>query len=192
MEFQTHAAGGRVSEIIGKVALDFDRTQRRLGMVYAANNSVKSMESNPIAKAMVDSYTKGINAYIHSLDYESLPIEYKLLGYEPELWTNLNSGLLLKYMAKTLNMGEKDLEMTNALKLFGKETLDLLYPDHEGVSDPIVDNTGNWKFKPVTLDSLPLAVPNELIAIQPLEKTSHEIGSNNWLLEIRLSMLYCT
>ncbi|MCA6432160.1 MAG: penicillin acylase family protein, partial [Cytophagales bacterium] len=180
MEFQTHAAGGRLSEIVGKAALDFDRTQRRLGMVYAAENAAESMESNRIAKAMVESYTKGVNAYIQSLDYEALPIEYKLLGYEPELWTNLKSGLLLKYMAKTLNMGEKDLEMTNALKLFGKETLDLLYPDHEGVGDPIVDNTGNWKFNPVTLDSLPLAEPTELIAIQPMEKVSHEIGSNNW------------
>ena len=85
MEFQTHAAGGRLSEIVGKVALDFDRTQRRLGMVYAAENSAMSMESNPIAKAMVESYTKGVNAYIQSLDYEALPIEYKLLGYEPEL-----------------------------------------------------------------------------------------------------------
>ena len=34
-------------------------------------------------------------------------------------------------MAKTLSTGEKDLEMTNALKLFGKDTLDLIYPDHE-------------------------------------------------------------
>jgi penicillin G amidase len=180
MEFQTHAAGGRVSEIIGAKALDFDRTQRRLGMVYAAENSVKSMEANPIAKSMVENYTKGINAYIQSLDYESLPIEYKLLGYQPEPWTNLKSGLLLKYMAKTLNMGEKDLEMTNALKLFGKETLELLYPDHEGWSDPIVDNAGNWKFRPVSLDTLPLALPNELVAIKPLEKTSSDIGSNNW------------
>ena len=91
MEFQTHAAGGRVSEIVGKAALDFDRTQRRLGMVYAAETSVKSMENNPVAKTMVDNYTKGVNAYIQSLSYEQLPIEYKLLGYEPEQWTNLSS-----------------------------------------------------------------------------------------------------
>jgi penicillin G amidase len=180
MEFQTHAAGGRVSEIIGAKALDFDRTQRRLGMVYAAENFVKSMEAIPIAKSMVESYTKGINAYIQSLDYESLPIEYKLLGYVPEPWTNLKSGLLLKYMAKTLNMSEKDLEMTNALKLFGKEALEILYPDHEGWTDPIVDNAGNWKFKPVSLDTLPLALPNELVMLKPLEKTSTDIGSNNW------------
>jgi penicillin G amidase len=180
MEFQTHAAGGRVSEIIGAKALDFDRTQRRLGMMFAAETSVKSMESNPIAKMMVDNYTAGINAYIQSLSYEDLPIEYKLLGYQPEPWTNLKSGLLLKYMAKTLNSGERDLEMTNALKLFGKETLDLLYPDHEGVSDPIVDNTGNWKFKPVTLDSVPSAAPKELVMLKPFEKSPPDVGSNNW------------
>ncbi len=180
MEFQTHAAGGRVSEIIGAKALDFDRTQRRLGMMFAAETSVKSMESNPIAKMMVDNYTAGINAYIQSLSYKDLPIEYKLLGYEPEPWTNLKSGLLLKYMAKTLNSGERDLEMTNALKLFGKETLDLLYPDHEGVSDPIVDNTGNWKFKPITLDSVPSAAPKELVMLKPFEKSPPDVGSNNW------------
>ncbi|HET9747427.1 MAG TPA: penicillin acylase family protein, partial [Chitinophagaceae bacterium] len=35
MEFQTHAAAGRVSEIIGDRALAYDRTKRRLGMIYA-------------------------------------------------------------------------------------------------------------------------------------------------------------
>ena len=67
-------------------------------------------------------------------------------------------------MAQTLNMGEKDLEMTNVLKLFGKATLDILYPDQEPVGDPIVDNTGKWNFKPVLLDSVPLALPPELVA----------------------------
>ena len=180
MEFQTHAAGGRISEVVGKAALDFDRTQRRLGMMFAAETSVKSMEANPIAKTMVDSYTRGINAYIKSLSYESLPIEYKLLGYTPEAWTNVKSGLLLKYMAKTLNSGERDLEMTNALKLFGKEIIELLFPDNEGVGDPIVDNTGNWKFKPITLDSIASSAPAELVTIKPFEKSPPDVGSNNW------------
>ena len=180
MEFQTHAAGGRISEVVGKAALDFDRTQRRLGMMFAAEISVKSMEANPIAKAMVDSYTKGVNAYIQTLYYENLPIEYKLLGYEPEPWTNIKSGLLLKYMAKTLNSGERDLEMTNALKLFGKETIELLFPDNEGVEDPIVDNSGNWKFKPITIDSIASVAPAELISLKPFEKSPPDVGSNNW------------
>ena len=181
MEFQTHAGAGRISEIIGPSALDFDRTQRRMGMVYAAEKSLHIMEVNPVAKSMVESYTKGINDYILSLRYEDLPIEYKLLDYEPEPWTNLKVALLLKNMAKTLNVGEKDLEMTNALKLFGKEMLDVLYPDYESVGDPIVDKTDNWKFDPIKINTdIPLALPDELINIKPIEKPSKDVGSNNW------------
>lgn len=180
MEFQTHAAAGRISEIIGDAALDYDRTQRRRGMVYAAENALKAMEADPVAARMVSSYTQGINQYIQSLRYKDLPLEYKLLGYEPELWTNLKCGLLLKNMALTLNSGDKDLEMTNALKLFDKALIDLVWPDNENVGDPIVDNTGNWNFTPITIDSLTLALPNELVDVKPLEKSPPDVGSNNW------------
>ncbi|HBK89987.1 MAG TPA: penicillin acylase family protein, partial [Cytophagales bacterium] len=180
MEFQTHAAAGRVSEIIGKAALDYDRRQRRLGMVAAAQNAIKSMESNPVSKAMVDSYSKGINAYISTLSYEDYPFEYKLLDYSPEPWSGIKCALLLKSMAQTLNMGEKDLEMTNALSLFGKDMIALLYPDREKVGDPIVDNAGSWKFKPAPMDSVPLALPKELVSLTPTEKSPPDVGSNNW------------
>ncbi len=180
MEFQTHAAAGRISEIIGPAALDFDRGQRRLGMVYAAKNSIAEMEKDSTVKMIAHRYSDGVNAFIQSLDYENLPLEYKLLNYWPEEWTPLKSGLLLKYMAKTLNMGDKDFEMTNALKLFGKETMNLLYPDNEHVGDPIVDNPGGWKFKPVSLDKVPLALPKDYVTIKSTEKSSSQIGSNNW------------
>ncbi len=180
MEFQTHAGAGRISEIIGKVALDFDRSQRRMGMVYAAKNALTAMDADPQNKAMIESYGKGINAFIQSLHYADLPIEYKLLDYQPEPWTNLKVALLQVNMAKTLNIGEKDLEMTNALKLFGSATLDILYPDNENSGDPIVDKTGNWKFKPIRLDSVPLAVPDQLVHLPPTAKSSSDVGSNNW------------
>ena len=64
MEFQTHAAAGRVSEIVGDKAIDFDRTQRRMGMVYAAENALRMMEADPATKASCDAYTAGVNAYI--------------------------------------------------------------------------------------------------------------------------------
>ncbi len=180
MEFQTHAAAGRISEILGAVALDYDRRQRRLGMLFAAQNALIEMEKEPLSKMMVESYTAGINKYISSLSYEDYPFEYKLLGYDPEPWTNLKCALLLKNMAQTLNTGEKDLEMTNTLKLFGKETLDILYPDQEPVGDPIVDNTGKWTFTPVSLDKTPLALPDQLISLKPFEKSPPDVGSNNW------------
>ena len=180
MEFQTHAAAGRISEIVGKAALDYDRRQRRLGMVFGAQNALVKMEADPTSKAVVDHYTQGINAYILSLSYEDYPFEYKLLDYAPEPWTNLKCALLLKNMAQTLNMGEKDLEMTNALALFGKEMIDVLYPDREPVSDPIVDNAGKWNFKSIKIDSVALALPSELITLKPLDQSPPDVGSNNW------------
>jgi penicillin amidase len=185
MEFQTHAAAGRISEIIGpgrdSTVLNFDRSQRRLGMVSGAEHALKSMEENPLSKMIVEQYTAGINHYIQSLSYRTLPFEYKLLDYKPEPWTHIKCALLLKNMAQTLNMSEKDMEMTNALKLFGKETVDLLYPDDEGVGDPIVDNTGKWKFKPITLDTVPFALPDELVDIpKKIPVANPNNGSNNW------------
>lgn len=39
MDFQTRFAAGRISEVVGKKAIEVDRYQRRMGMVYGAENS---------------------------------------------------------------------------------------------------------------------------------------------------------
>lgn len=187
MEFQTHAAAGRVSEIIGAgkddAYLQYDRGQRRLGMVFAAQKALESLKDNQDALIMVEKYSEGINAYIQSLNYKSLPFEYKLLNYQPEPWSPLKCMLLSKSMAQTLNMGDKDMEMTNALKLFGMEMLETLYPDREPVGDPIVDKPGAWKFKITIPDSVPIAVPEELIKIKKLPPADPTTGSNNWAVD---------
>src|SRR5512145_3314032 len=67
MEFSTRAAAGRISEVIGERAVNFDKEQRRIGMVFAAENMLKEMEANEFTKLSVDNYTKGVNAYIESL-----------------------------------------------------------------------------------------------------------------------------
>jgi len=177
MEFQTHAAAGRVSEIVASDAvLNYDRRQRRLGMVYGAGNALASMGKHP---AIVQ-YTEGVNRFIETLDYKNLPFEYKLLDYQPEPWTPLKCALLLKNMAQTLNMGDKDIEMTNALKLYGREMVDLLYPDNEKSGDPIVEKPGQWNFQAITLDGVPPAIPDDLIEIKKLAVSDPNTGSNNW------------
>lgn len=181
MEFQTHAAAGRVSEIIAsETVLNYDRSQRRLGMVFGAKHALEYMESDPLMRKVIRNYTDGINRYIETLSYDELPFEYKLLDYKPEPWTHIKVALLLKNMAQTLNIGDKDIEMTNALKLFGKPMVDLLYPDSENVGEPIVDNPGGWNFKPITLDSVPLAIPEEIITVKKIEGPDPTTGSNNW------------
>src|SRR5215831_526739 len=54
MEFQTFAAAGRISEVLGAGEnnryLNYDRSMRRLGMGYAAERSLEAAEQNPISK----------------------------------------------------------------------------------------------------------------------------------------------
>lgn len=185
MEFQTHAAAGRLSEILGPgkddAVLNYDRQQRRLGMVFAAENALKGMEKNPVAQQVISSYTEGVNAYISSLHYRNLPLEYKLLDYEPEPWTNMKCALLLRSMAQTLNMGNKDVEMTNALRLFGYEVVNLLYPDREPVGDAIVEKPGKWNFAPPSTDRTTAETADYFIRwpLRP-DFTESFMASNNW------------
>ncbi|MGY0038208.1 penicillin acylase family protein [Pedobacter sp. NJ-S-72] len=87
MDFQTRYAAGRLSEVVGAKAIELDRYQRRMGMVYGAENSLKGMMEDPKSKAMIEAYTDGINDYIHSLSSAQLPLEYKILDFTPENWT---------------------------------------------------------------------------------------------------------
>jgi penicillin G amidase len=181
MEFQTHAAAGRVSEIIGEVALDYDQKQRRTGMVFGAEHLVEASRADRDVAVAMDKYMEGVNAYIETLDYSDLAFEYKLLDYRPEKWTLLKTGLLFMNFSQTLNSDESDLEMTNVLKTFGKEMVELLYLENDNpIGDPIVNNPGGWRFEPVKLDSVPLALPLEFMTARTGKEKPKGIGSNNW------------
>ncbi len=184
MELQTHAAAGRASEIIGDKALTHDREFRRLGMGYAAELSLKEMEKNATTKASCDAYTAGVNAYISTLSESQLPIEYKLIGYQPEPWTNLKTALFLKYMSYDLAAHEDDFEMTNAKSYFSKEDFDLLYPLKQDSLDPIIPKGTIFQSpkvivkQPAEVDSLYFKNKDALVMQE--HKPDKDNGSNNW------------
>ena len=184
MEFQTHAAAGRVSEIVGTKALSFDRDKRRLGMVYAAETALKEMEKDPETLEECNNYTAGVNAYIATLTESTLPLEYKLLGYKPEKWSNLKSALFLKYMALDLAGYENDFEMTNAKSVFSSADFNLIYPTIMDSLDPIVpkgaifDTAGIKVRTPKNADSIYFNYKN-LNNIEE-QKPNKDNGSNNW------------
>lgn len=181
MEFQTHAAAGRVSEIIGKNGLEFDRMQRRKGMVLGAEATYHAMRTDEEANNAIEAYADGVNQYIQSLTYKDLPIEYKLLGYEPEEWTPLKSALILEYMINNLTGYDDDLENTNALQLLGKETFDFLFPEYLPGVDPVIptDAKAPWPFEPVATEAPAITLPSDNIETT-LPKPDPDNGSNNW------------
>uniref|UniRef100_UPI0025D2F7DC penicillin acylase family protein n=1 Tax=Algoriphagus sp. TaxID=1872435 RepID=UPI0025D2F7DC len=130
MEFQTRAAAGRLSEIVGDVALDIDRIARRKGLGYGAELGLEFLKNNdPETLEFLESYAAGVNQYIESLSPGQTPVEYKILNYKPEEWTPYKSLLLLKYMSDML-VGDRDLEYSNLRKILGSQMLDKLYPDY--------------------------------------------------------------
>ncbi|MBK7957427.1 MAG: penicillin acylase family protein, partial [Bacteroidetes bacterium] len=109
MDIQTRMAEGRLSEFLGDKTLKLDREKRRIGLKYASEKAAEKF-LNEETKMVMNQFTKGVNDYIHSLDYKDLPLEYKLLDYEPLDWTSERSALLLKAMAERLTGNELDVE----------------------------------------------------------------------------------
>lgn len=188
MDLQTKAAEGRASEIAGKKAINFDKEQRRLGMVYAAENAMVEIDKDPESKSLFDAYTNGVNAYIGSLKESQLPIEYKLLNFKPEKWSNLRTALLLKMMAKMLSSGtESDLANTNAQSVLLPDELKLIYPQVHDSLLPIVpkgtvfDKPGIVPVQPASADSLYFGKKEPVAAVEN-SKPDINNGSNNWVV----------
>ena len=184
MELQTLAAAGRACEIAGEAALNHDREYRRLGMVFAAESALMEMEKNDTVKATCDAYTAGVNAYINSLTESSLPVEYKLLGKTPELWSNFKTALFLKLMSKDLAGHDNDFEMTNARSYFSKEDFALLYPAIQDSLDPIIPKGTLYAPPAVTpvvpADADSLYFNAAIVTAEEYEKPDKDNGSNNW------------
>ncbi|QQS28111.1 MAG: penicillin acylase family protein [Sphingobacteriales bacterium] len=193
MEFQTHAAAGRISEIVGINAIEFDREQRRKGMTYAAELLVEAMKSDTLVHNISNAYADGVNAYIRQLTYKNLPIEYKLLNYKPEPWSTLKSALLQKKMADDLTGNNSDIQLTNVAAVFGKSTADLLFPDFIEGQDPVIPAGTKWEFTPIEAKKPIVNTPdstdtgclfpiNHQHLLPPQPQTEPTIGSNNWAI----------
>ena len=140
MDFTTYVSAGRLSEIFAEnYYLDYDRIQRRLGLLEAAKQSLAFIEKDPETLKILSAYTRGVNAYINHLNYRTLPFEYKLLDYEPEQWSNLKSVLIMKLMANTLSGYESDIDMSRLMLILGEKKFNLLYPDFGTTVTPAVD-----------------------------------------------------
>ncbi len=184
MELQTFAAGGRASEILGEKGLEHDREFRRLGMVYAAEIALKVLEQDPVLKSQCDAYTAGVNSYIETLTESSLPLEYKLIGYKPEKWSNLKTSLFLKYMSYDLAGRDEDFEMTNAKSYFSADDFAKLFPAIQDSLDPIIPKGTAFEPQkvfpkaPVNVDSVYLNSRD--LAVSESSKPDRDNGSNNW------------
>ncbi len=184
MEFQTYAAAGRLSEIVGEKALNYDKHQRRIGMTHAAEVAWKEAQKDEITKNILIAYSEGVNAYIEELHPKDYPLEYKLIGYKPEKWSPYKSALMLKAMAQDLSYKSDDWQMTNVLQKYGKDVVKELFPGFTGTQDPIIPAGTKFDFKKTIIPKIPkqISAPLPLGTDAPKSQDRKGIGSNNWAI----------
>jgi penicillin amidase len=189
MEFQTYAASGRLTEVLGpgpdSAFLNNDRKMRRMGMVYGAKRSLAKMEEDEETNGQLKAYADGVNYYIDHLTQSDLPLEYRLLNYLPERWSPYKTALLLKYLSYDLTGTESDIEHTNAKAYFTQEDYNKMYPLMHESSSPVIPKgtyfppPSDSAQAPATADSLYFHWKHSVnIENLNLEKDK---GSNNWV-----------
>lgn len=182
MDFVSSLAGGELSRFVGKRALPIDRFFRRLGMVKAAEADLEVINSNPEQRKIMEAYSRGVNAYIHSLHYSDYPVEYKLLDYKPKAWSPVRTVLIIKLMTFNLAWTNRDVEQTQALQWYGRKAYDQLYPDFPSYSDPVISGKDFYPDSVISVDTPAHIDPVSLLPYEPPISPHPGNGSNNWAL----------
>lgn len=181
MDFFSRLVYGRLSEVLGERALDFDRGNRRIGLRDMTEQLYEVIQKDRELAAILQAYSDGVNSYLNQLKRADHPIEFKLLNYEPEAWTPEKSCIAYAMLSNTLSKGDADLENTNALSILGRTWFDLLFPEQLGNLSPVIPTGTRWNFSPIPVTkpnvNYPLvATPNTLEKPHPLN------GSNNFVV----------
>jgi penicillin G amidase len=170
MEMWRRQGEGRLAEVLGPSAVDRDRVARQLR--YRGDMDREWAAYAPDAKEIVTSFVQGVNAYI-AMAKDSLPIEFRLLGFRPAPWSVEVPLARVTGLSGTGN-ASSEVRRAQLVTLLGPERLERLFPTNpERRLDPApgVDLTG---IKPEALGNAGAALSD--IAYARLE------GSNNWVV----------
>jgi penicillin amidase len=100
MDVMRRFGAGELSEILGEGTLKIDGEQRILGLRAAAKKSLQM--SSPRDNSYFEAYARGVNAFIEGHQHR-LPIEFRILRYQPQPWQPEDSIVIANQMVKDLN-----------------------------------------------------------------------------------------
>ena len=125
MDLTRRAGRGELSELFGDKTVKTDRYFKTLGFYRAAESEYKNL--TPETKVAVDSYTRGVNAYISTVKH--LPREYVILGVKPQAWKPADSIVGALLMSYRLNAPRGIKPLLHQINLHaGPEVLKKLLP----------------------------------------------------------------
>lgn len=114
MDLLRRVGNGELSELIGEKAIEVDKTFRTFGTHLTSQNSAKKLRKNsPDVVAKVEAYYDGVN---QAIDRLPTPVEYALLGVEPEHFVLEDAFGISAYMAHSFMTGLKTDPMLTAVQ----------------------------------------------------------------------------
>jgi penicillin G amidase len=151
MDFQRRFGAGRLAEVTGPATLSLDRYMRFLGLYRLAEEQLALLSDE--ARAAVDAYTAGVNAWLETRD-GALPSEFYLLRYRPEPWKAADSLVWGRMMAVFLSRNWREEALGAALdRKLTPEQIRVLLPPYpngapvtlSGLDNPLMeDSASNW------------------------------------------------
>lgn len=169
MDLSRRQASGRLAEVVGEAAVDTDKHFRTFSLRAAAEASYDGYDDD--AKEVLRYFTEGVNAFIEeAIEEKTLSYEFALLGYTPELWSEIDTLTIGKFMAYDLGGNWDALAVRHwALNTYDQDRakeLMITYPDD---ARSIIEAN---KARPV-----------EVAGQFQVDLLPHEFnGSNNWVV----------
>lgn len=191
MDLTSRKVSGRLSEVIGEKTVQIDLKTRRKGLPWAAEQDLELWKKSPEDMVLIEAYTEGVNAWINQLKPADYPIEFKILGHKPELWSPLKCAMVVEGMADILASYDQDLGATNALDLLGADLYKEIYPDWNPKQKPVIPEgfypqnpslkpqKNGSAAQPIKMDAQ-IGMIDETYQLPKVITDPYIMGSNNW------------
>lgn len=126
MDLTRRVANGEVAEIFGAVGLESDRDARRLRIRRIAESAAAALPA--AEQAALAAYARGVNVFIDT-HLNRLPVEFRLLDYDPRPWRVADSIAVGLQMFRTLTTRWRDeLDKLTLRQAGDPARVDFLFP----------------------------------------------------------------
>lgn len=176
MQLTRLAAQGRICELAGRAAKDFDVRMRTIGLHRIAVKHAGLLDDQ--TRQFFQRYVDGINGFIECCPGD-LPLEFKLAGIRAEKWTVADSLGVLYYMGYSTSANlASEITAQMLLETVGYKKTCTLMPVNINPDDPL--DTGDLSIPSQERLSSSTTGINNLLAYTSDRKL--RAGSNNWAI----------
>src|SRR5262245_15873347 len=148
MDLLRRVARGQLSEILGSLTVPVDEHFRTLRFGPAAERDAALLDDE--SRTVMEAYSRGVNKFIEQ-HQKNLPVEFRLLKYQPQPWRPSDSLVIGAYMYETLTeTWEEEFHRAQVAAKVGPEKAKDLYSvdaalDHFVVGDPDAPGDGSQR-----------------------------------------------